>query len=430
MKTRLAFYVPRSNHLRIMAPVIRHLTKTHSDTYELLICYPTWPIAKRFLQVTEEMLHETCGARATLCALRQPMDLLSTLRHHQAKAFINVSPSVNEINAKALAVIRTQSRQDGVKWIALPYVNYQDVLCAADPEAVSRDWDVVCTLGAHSMEYVSSRMQSSDADVRQAMLDRLVPIGYPELDGLATIDRATVLKKYGLPTAKPIIFLSTAPSYYRAYGGQGAVVGYEMRFRGWDAVPPHRWLNRLYTLHHAQMISYRQYLGALREMADRNGAIIVAKTRTKHRDPRFLQSYCDYLFDDVTFYPFTTLELASVSGLYFGFFSMAIVEAVAAGAYAITAKFAPIDEIAPPGASETATYLTACDTLGNTAGVSEVIDGMTPQGVARLTEIRHAPLSDFQVDAQQRHQLLNRFFSHHGHSAAAFTRVLQKRVCS
>ena len=83
------------------------------------------------------------------------------------------------------------------------------------------------------------------------------------------------------------------------------------------------------------VVPYRAYLAALRKLADRNGAVILAKSRTKHDDPAYVGDYVDYRFSEGSYYPFSTLQFMAVSSLYFGFQSACSLEALVAGVYSI-----------------------------------------------------------------------------------------------
>ena len=160
--------------------------------------------------------------------------------------------------------------------------------------------------------------------------------------------------------------------------------------------------------------------------ADRNNAVLIAKTRLKHRDPDYTAEFFDAIFDDVTYFPFTTLELLSVSSLYFGFASMSVIETVNLGIFSITAHHLPMDILIPAGKYRdfSRLFLTQKGSIGNTPGVSELLDGTRPSGPTALEKLSNSNLEDYQVDEVEREKLLDRFFSFRGKSSEAFVDAL------
>ena len=203
----------------------------------------------------------------------------------------------------------------------------------ADPWAVVDHWDLLCLVSQHSLDYLESTLGRSDDRLVKGLLDKCTVTGYPELDGLKDLNREAVLNKYGLPGDRPIIVFSTAFDYATS----PLIRSLLARFKGDSVLGPGRLFRRARTyLHYPHLIPYRSYLESLSALATVNGAYLVGKTRSKHRDPEYVTRYADKLIDDVSFYPFTTLELLSVAHSYFGFFSFAALEAVACGCFATT----------------------------------------------------------------------------------------------
>jgi hypothetical protein len=168
-------------------------------------------------------------------------------------------------------------------------------------------------------------------------------------------------------------------------------------------------------------------LSALRRFADANGAVLIGKTRERHRDPEFVHDYLDELFGDRCFHPFTTLELLRASDLYFGFFSASVIEAIGAGVYAITSVFFPPEEVEPPLDSYrrwSEQLLWGKHGFWNQQGVSEVMHGTRRSSYAALERFAGASLADYRIDQNRRHAVLSEFVSHMGSSCARFTDAL------
>jgi hypothetical protein len=145
----------------------------------------------------------------------------------------------------------------------------------------------------------------------------------------------------------------------------------------------------------------------------------VGKTRTKHDDPVYVRESLDLLLGDVSFFPFTTLELMQVSSLYFGFYSATVMEAVACGVYAITALFLPPD-LVPPQAQ----WRRGIDFferrpggLWDTPGVSAVIEGTQESGHAALVGFARSKLEDYGGNKEERRAALGKYVSFLGRSS-------------
>ena len=428
MRRRIAFFLPRLNHLRNMAPVIDYVTRHCPNRFEVFIFYPGWKISKDFLQVDRSYLVELFGSRVNLVSLESPADLLHSIQSLEIEAIVNTSPEVNEIDDDTLRDAITRSRLVGVKWVALPYAYQQEMITSTEPEMILDYWDLICTIGPRSIEIIESYLSNLSNDMRVAIGKKLAIVGYPEIDGIARLDRGEILAKYGLPDNKPIICVSTAPTWYHhgARGHNSVSAGYEARFRGIGHIPLWSTPSLVTTVRHPVIISYKKYLSKLRLFADRNNAVLIAKTRLKHRDPDYTAECFDAIFDDVTYFPFTTLELLSVSSLYFGFASMSVIETVNLGIFSITAHHLPMDILIPAGKYRdfSRLFLTQKGSIGNTPGVSELLDGTRPSGPRALEKLSNSNLEDYQVDEVEREKLLDRFFSFRGKSSEAFVDAL------
>ena len=428
MRRRIAFFLSRSNHLRNMAPVIDYVTRHCLNRFEVFIFYPGWEISKPALKVDRSYLIELFGDRINLVDLESPSSLLDSIQSLEIEAIVNTSPEVNEIDDDTLHKAITRSRLIGVKWVALPFAHHEAMITSTEPEMILDYWDLVCTMGPRSIEIIESYLSNLSDDMRIAIGKKLAIVGYPEMDGIARLDRGEILAKYGLPDNKPIICVSTAPTWYHhgARTHNPVSAGYEARFRGVDQIHFLAIPCLLTTLRHPVIISYKQYLSKLRLFADRNNAVLIAKTRWKHRDPDYLSDFFDAIFDDVTYFPFTTLELLSVSSFYFGFQSNSVLETVNLGIFSITAHNVPMDVLIPAGKYRDfqRLFLTQKGAIGNTPGVSELLDGTRSSGTRALEKLSNSNLEDHQVDEVEREKLLDRFFSFRGKSSEAFVDAL------
>lgn len=422
---RLGFYLPRDTHLKIIGPVVDYLLADRSREFEVVIVVADWRIRKADLQSRLDYLGQLWGTRVRIERVADVEAVRGLIRSRAIDAFVNVSPAVLEISSAEVAMLRAESTKAGVRWLALPYVFSQDYQIVKNAESIAETWDVVCTLGDRSRRYVESQIQQLAPDIARAIRDRLVITGSTELDALQAMPDAQALKrKYGLPEDRPVVYVSTAPALYPSVSTSPVVRGLSSRFRGRFERSPGGWLARAvsYT-RYPTLVSYREYLAALRAFADANGAVLIGKTREKHDDPPYVHEYLDVLFGDRCFHPFTTLELLRLSDVYFGFFSASVIEATSAGAYAISTLFFPPDTFEPPSPAYrqwSEDMLWGADGFWNQRGVSEVIDGTRLSTRTVLRQLASASLADYAVDRSRRAEVLSAFVAHMGASSARF----------
>ncbi|MBI3021858.1 MAG: hypothetical protein HYY59_07665 [Candidatus Omnitrophica bacterium] len=427
MQRRIAFYMPRVNHLRAVAPVIDYLVRHCAETFRVTVLYPGWKTSKLALQPKAEDFSSLFGNRVAVERLEDPFALLRLIRTGSIDALVNLLTQVTDVDPRLLATLRAESRKVGTRWIALPYVFAQSEFVLKEPEAARDMWDLICVEGSCSVEYIESHLNGASRALTQALMKRVVIIGYPELDGVGLLaDAQTIRHKYSLPADRPLIFVATAPTFYPLVNRSVTMYGLERRFRAEWCLSLRDLAGYLASLHHPVLTPYRRYLSALRRFADANNACLVAKTRAKHRDPSYLTDYVDYVFGDQSFFPFTTLELLRVSKLYVGFYSSAVIEALALGVYPITMLFMPIERVEPSPVRRAwfEFFHRGEGSLWNTRGVSELVDGTNRSGAAWLKRFVRSSLEQYAVDGSRQAQLLDKFISYRGRSCERFVEVL------
>jgi hypothetical protein len=419
MRRRLGFWVSRTADLRVAGPVI-DLAARRPDI-EAVVLVPGWSIGRDYYAVEPGTLHALFGSALPVTVLEAPTKLGDAISAAGLETMVTVLPRISDIPTAVAEDTRGRSRARGVRWAALPYAYHQDYLCAVEPERLVRDWNLVATLGPRSLEIVDAELATAPPSLRRALRDRLVPIGYPELDVIGTLDREAILAKHDLPSNRPIILVSTANTFRSHEASDRGAAALEARFRGWRPLSRRALKAIPFALAGGPIIPYRTYLARMRALANANGAWLVAKSRTKHDDPSYVNDYVDRVVSDVGFYPATTLELLAVASLSLSFISMTALEAIACERYAITACQLPLDRVLDPVSARFGRlYVTGPDSFGDARGTSEVIDGTTRAGATRLEKIAQSPLHDFHPDGAAREAVLDRFLGVRGKSAAAF----------
>ena len=273
---RLLLWVPRSNHIKVIGPVAAEATRRG---HEVLAVAPAGDV-----KGGDALIH----TRAELGGMVPVMDRWRLAEFTPEWALA--------VGLRTAPTLRRLTRGRGVRWCALDHCG-DNLIHFVEDEASTDNWDLTFTLAQEPAAF-AARLADYECGA--------MPIGYPELDQLDSVigDKATCRVKWNLPQHQKIVLFGPAARPIR--------LG---RVRRW-------WFHHVY---------YRRILWGLRQWANMTGALIVAKTRTKHGDPTWLGRYCDRIIGDEAFYPFTTLELLRAADLYVGFASAMAIEAAAIG---------------------------------------------------------------------------------------------------
>ena len=428
MTRRIGLYVGRENALKVIAPLVEYILNVLPEKWEPVILYPTQN-QKHKVRPSRTIFRKLFGNAIRLFGFQGFEDLLEIIRREHCDALVNLNFHIAEISPEEMKKFVEVCHSVGTKTVALPYPFDVENMAVASPQRLIESWDLLCVLGPHSKRYIEHGLSRVSPGLARSILDRVFATGYPELDQLAGYDPGLIRDKYNLPGEKPIICVSTAPLYSNTRLGYGL----RARFEGWNGFKPRRLTSRMSSfVRYPFLLKYKDYLAALRDLAGRNGAHLVAKYRDKHDDPDYLDQYFEELIGDVSFFPFTTLELLSVSEVYLGFYSHMALEAVAAGNYALTALFLPCEayaEYRDPNILSGARFL-ALDKGGamNFSGASEVLNGFERSAKGRLKQLSRASLDELRLRPEKHQAWLDRFVSNFGHSCQAVMEAIES-VC-
>lgn len=322
----IAYYCPRMNLLKLYGPVIAEQLRRGGP--QPLLVVPgrglmTYGAKNRALAAGRFLgdLRAQMGSQVGIEVVESATALFDLLRARRARAVVHVGMRLPDVIRQG--VLRP-SRERGVRWCALGYVQEELLQLLEDGLDGLDDWDVLTTLSEAGLNAaVELLKQRGMPDAARAF--RLVPIGFVELDQLEGLDRAALRRKHGIPAQQPVIYVATAARVrVRARGLSGVFFG--------DVHPGLRvgsLARRLWGRRHPELeylATYRDILREVRRFARRHGAYLIAKTRAKHRDPRFVPRLVDRLFSDSTYYPFLTLELIHLADYYVGLPSASAIE--------------------------------------------------------------------------------------------------------
>ena len=427
---RVGFYIPRANYLREMGPLIEYLVRERSADYRVTALLPRWNVSKPQLRVDVKTFNDLWGESIKVRELRTVSALADVIRAGDIEALLSLQPELSDIGPADIAALRMESVKQGIKWVALPDCFTQDALVVIDVPSVLANWDVVCTAGPRSVRYIEEHLRDVEPQAARTLLSRIAAVGDPKFDGLRNLSCGRdIRRKYGLPQDKPVVFLATAPRIVPLSVNSWVARSLDTRFRSDSVWSARRALARLKSLHYPILLEYRRYLDALRRFADKNRAILVAKTRAKHQDPQFVGDFVDHLIGDHEFFPFTTLELLKTANLYFGFYSNTASEAVVSEVYALTALFLP-PHVAEGNRDwrwrKSAEAMNRGPSgLWQVPGVSEIIHGTTAAGATALNRFADSTLEQYRIDEGRRRDILSDLYSDLGNSSARVIGALE-----
>ena len=344
---RIAYFCPRINHLKMFGPVIAEQRRRSLGGPPLVFvpgppllglgskaaALGAWP---RLGEVRAQL-----GAGVEVVPVTRAAELLERIGRARVGAVVSVGL---RLDPAIVAGVMAPSRRAGTLWCALGHVQEEllDLLLPPGP-AVLGPWDLATTLSRDGLDFVTALLRR-DGVTDVAPLRRMVPVGFVELDQVREFDRAELRRRYGLAPDRPVVYLSTAGRFDRRVIGrslpprirlehapirllEAAFFGRVPRALARAGLAP--WRRRWPDLDH--LTSYRDVLAAVRRFARRHDAVVVAKTRAKHRDPAWVARAVDHLLPDGAFFPFRTLELMALADVYVGLSSSSAIEAAFIG---------------------------------------------------------------------------------------------------
>jgi len=421
----IAFYLPFENLLKVFGPLFDYLLAERRGEFRIVVLLPRWLARDERPTAMADTVRQTWGAAVEVRELETARELVELIGSGAFDIFANARPMVPGVPPHEVDAMRRTSAGRGTLWVALPEGVGQDVQIAEAPARMLDQWDVLCVTGTRSAEYIDAVVRRTSPRDANALMQRVAITGYPQFDPLASYDADAIRRKYDLGD-KPVVVVATAPIFYPRQSSAVTLRGLVRRFRGEMEWSPRGLAARAASLRYPYVVPYRRYLEALRAFADRNGALLVGKTRRKHLDPPYVGDSLDRLIDDRSFHPFTTQELMSVSSLYFGFYSATSIEALAAGVYGITAVFLPPEQVEPQPQWRAwgEAFFFGQQGSWRIPGVTDIVDGMSLSGSRALERLSGAQFSDYALDRSRCQAEARRMFSHLGRGSAGIADVL------
>ena len=329
----IAYFCPRVNLLKLYGPVLAEQMRRGGPGALLIVPLTpliTYAAKNRSLAAAlrlQQIRAEIPGGVEIAC-VPSTAAFRETLRERRVQAVVGVGLRLPRAIRDEVLV---PSRAQGVKWCSLGYLHEELAHVLWDGPEILDDWDLPTTFSQAGVDRLRERLTAHgvpDPD----RVTRLRPVGSVECDQVADFDRDALRKKYGLPADRPVICFATAPPFesFKAHHAMRWLF-----FQPWQRgdtmarVAARRWRRGFPEMD--RLTGYADVMAAVRRFADRHRAVLVAKTRDKHDDPRYVRRAADHLVSDGGYYPFRTLELLHASDLYIGVYSSTAFEAAFLG---------------------------------------------------------------------------------------------------
>jgi hypothetical protein len=170
--------------------------------------------------------------------------------------------------------------------------------------------------------------KEEEQDIFEQIETKAIACGFVEADQLKRFNREQICKKYGLPLDRRIVILLPFP--WRVPFGVWSHIIYKPQsklLKLLKLAALRQWSKRqdVFT-----MVDDKKVTTAIRHFADKNNAFFIVKGRLKNKIPSYLAKAADKVIFDVSFYPYTILELLFVADLCIHFYSDAVKECVPA----------------------------------------------------------------------------------------------------
>ncbi len=401
---RVALLILRKNYYRLLGPVVEEaLRRGHA-----VECWHDWSGARRGGKASEfpDRTPAFRSGSPRVIGYRGPAELCLHWRRDPPDAVVSIDPPDAEIRAATKA-----------RWIWLQYA--ADILFQATPPGIL-DADAVALYSTYWSRRIEERFP--DFGIGPELGHKGIVVGAPELDTVHAIDRDEVRRRLGLPDGPPIaLYLpfplrSNVPTPWLRHVHAPAT-RLEQGVRTFLA---RRWE---YWPHVVKGWNDRRLVEAARAFCDRNGALLVMKTRQKDPLPRYAERLADRTFSDLSHHPPTILELLSLASLCIHFYSTAVLEAAYCGVPSLCLAPRP-EELGPASFGFSFVHNGDADGLYNAAGVA-----YWQPLVSGFEGLREWRLADFPLEPEARRRYVERFLGFDdGRSACRLLAAVERSV--
>jgi hypothetical protein len=335
---RLGFVITRSPFLKDFGPLIaRALERGHHVTifYDPQAASGT----KAYQRITVEQLAPFVGPNTDMvaCGLAELVQACGETR-------INVLVTLDgDVGAKDRLDIVDAIRELSVQVVSIP--SFFET--AVRPLAYLEHFDRVYYMSAYGAD-LHFHTQAASQQQRRALSKNYEFISSPVFDQQRFGDFAGARERLGLPTDKKLVLFMapviTADTPWRF----GVWRRRSKLARTRSALRQGKW-GYLWDIWTGP--TFYDLVRAVRRFCDRNDAVLVVKSRTKHDDPEYLVQAADIYLDgrDDVYYPrFSSYELMAAADLCVSAMSLALCEAVVAGLPVLNVGLPYVDKARVP----------------------------------------------------------------------------------
>lgn len=319
----IGFHIPRDNHIKLFGSLIDFLLEKGCNVS--LFCDYSIAASKMKKKAYQfpamEKIPKFKKALA-VCAFRNTAELAGIIQKNNVRAvfFVNFPPI-----AKQLKEVLEKKQYS---FIAADLQHYYDIMLLgkdlSNTDVVysySKSWE------KWWKEYIVSHNsvpESSRDDLFKEIDNKIIVVGFPEVDQTVTFKDKPIRRKYNIPENKKIVLLLPFPVFSSVwinsvYKPQPALLK-KMKLL---------WYRALEYLPDVQKgIDDFEVTKAIRAFCDKNDALLLVKGRIKNPVPRYVRAMADKVLFDECFHPFISLELLFIANLSISFCSMTVMESV------------------------------------------------------------------------------------------------------
>ena len=205
---------------------------------------------------------------------------------------------------------------------------------AADYLVITPDkLKLIDNLFVHSAEMREIYFKHFPEAFKKNLSSKFIPVGNPIFDCLKENQtKDYLLKKYGIPEGKKVVLLmalnlSVLP-WAKYYFGSPNKVKLFLNF----LIKP----NIGYLKDYLKFGGYKASLQSVKKWCQKNDALLIVKSRPKHKEPKYVKEIADLVISDDSFCPLASVELVSISDLVIGYGSTVVLEAGFLGVRALS----------------------------------------------------------------------------------------------
>jgi hypothetical protein len=343
-KGRIAYLCPRVNYLKVYIPVIVEQLKNRFMLEPILVVPASvntfWGNKNDTAATIDKLGGYDVLNQIMVIEVKDEKHLLELLYKYNIKVVVEISAYTNK---EIYSYVMPESKKRGIKWCVLGSNGDELRVVDIDGGKLIENWDLITVVNNLWRKWVVKYLEEINPQ-KAKYAQEAVAIGNPEFDQIPQLkfEREKILKKYGVPTDKKIIFMALPADY-------SIPVIYKMLFFNKFItkiinLPVLKQLFKKYVCGRKNALiknwdrirSYVDVLKKIRKFSDRNNALIICKRRHKDKQlKRCERKYIDMIFEEGEFYPFRTLELLSIADVYIGFESLCFLEAIGTGKPAI-----------------------------------------------------------------------------------------------